>query len=189
MSKTFIDSVFQQLKAAFYSFYPIQISVNTIFIVSIIGVFLYIILMKFNKKARLSIVYSLLFGYIGIILAFTIFDRPILESRDIKLQLFWSYKTAIRKRSLAFVLGNVLNMVLFIPFGGILSATHKKSNITGIVCITMISSLIIEMLQYCTWRGLFEFDDILHNTIGAAIGFCLMRFIVRIRKEEDNAGI
>jgi glycopeptide antibiotics resistance protein len=39
-----------------------------------------------------------------------------------------------------------------------------------IILIGFLISLTIEILQLVTKRGLFEFDDIFHNTLGVAIG-------------------
>ncbi len=43
-------------------------------------------------------------------------------------------------------------------------------------------SLVVEVLQLITGRGLCEFDDIIHNCLGAAIGIgaaVLLKFVHR----------
>ena len=39
---------------------------------------------------------------------------------------------------------------------------------------------MIELVQLMSRRGLFEFDDIIHNTIGTAIGFGLIVLIQKL---------
>ena len=45
-------------------------------------------------------------------------------------------------------------------------------------------SLIIEITQLVTHRGLFEIDDLIHNTAGAAIGFGLCVLMKRIKRND-----
>lgn len=50
-------------------------------------------------------------------------------------------------------------------------------------------SAAIEITQLLTHRGLFEFDDIIHNTFGAFLGlflFSLIRNIGGKRKEQKE---
>jgi glycopeptide antibiotics resistance protein len=46
----------------------------------------------------------------------------------------------------------------------------SKTGSGRIILIGFLISLTIEILQLVTKRGLFEFDDIFHNTLGVAIG-------------------
>ena len=43
-------------------------------------------------------------------------------------------------------------------------------------------SIAIELLQLVTTRGLMEFDDVLHNMIGAVIGLMILMLILEGRK-------
>ena len=45
-------------------------------------------------------------------------------------------------------------------------------------------SLIIELTQLMSRRGLFEFDDVIHNTLGALLGCGLLSFIKMIKKRD-----
>ena len=51
---------------------------------------------------------------------------------------------------------------------------------TVFVCILISAG--IEIVQLITHRGLFEFDDIIHNTIGAVIGAVIV-VVLRRRVE------
>ena len=49
--------------------------------------------------------------------------------------------------------------------------------------------MAIELLQLISRRGLFEFDDILHNMLGAFIGvsiFVLVETVVKKKRSRDG---
>lgn len=84
---------------------------------------------------------------------------------------------------------SVLNMVLFIPFGYILpticarcqseheqnGATEKKVKGWQIILAGFLTSLIIETGQIFFKCGVFELDDLVKNTMGAAVGWLIWR--------------
>ena len=43
-------------------------------------------------------------------------------------------------------------------------------------------SLLIELAQLVSFRGLFEFDDVIHNALGTAVGVLLALGIRRLMK-------
>jgi glycopeptide antibiotics resistance protein len=47
----------------------------------------------------------------------------------------------------------------------------SKNIFVRVVLIGFFISLTIEILQLVMKRGLFEFDDMFHNTLGVAIGY------------------
>ena len=57
---------------------------------------------------------------------------------------------------------------MFIPVGLLVGKRGWKGLLFAIGC-----SVLIEVLQLLSRRGLFGFDDIIHNTLGAAIGLGL----------------
>jgi glycopeptide antibiotics resistance protein len=71
----------------------------------------------------------------------------------------------------------------------------ENSSKTGpgrIILIGFLISLTIEILQLVTKRGLFEFDDIFHNTLGVAIGelgYWMIGWKVRSRPGRSNPGV
>ena len=65
------------------------------------------------------------------------------------------------------VIGNIL---LFVPFGYIISSYIKPKNIWPSMVIAIIVSSTIELVQLKIGRS-FDVDDILLNTLGCVIGF------------------
>ena len=74
--------------------------------------------------------------------------------------------------SKSFFYNVVGNIILFIPFGFILSYFVKAKKIKHVVIPSFIVSLSAELIQYQIGRA-FDVDDILLNTIGALIGFMI----------------
>ena len=60
-----------------------------------------------------------------------------------------------------------MNIILFIPVG--LLAPKWKT-----VGLAAGYSMLIELAQLVSFRGLFEFDDVMHNALGTALGVLLV---------------
>lgn len=80
-----------------------------------------------------------------------------------------------------FIWNVVGNMVIFIPFGFIVSHILDSEKIGKPLFLTFIASLTIELVQMYIGRS-FDVDDILLNCIGGALGFLLYIAIVAVRK-------
>lgn len=123
------------------------------------------------KKYVPHILILLLAVAIAAILWLTLFSRLGTESRHFYPPL-WSYRT-IAHGSGAFIFQNIGNIMLFIPIG-VIAALFFRQNIKQSILIGFALSLIIECCQWFFWLGSFEFDDLIHNSIGAGIGAFLV---------------
>ena len=66
-----------------------------------------------------------------------------------------------------------LNMILFVPMGYLLPYVFRwfRARVnTRPVLFCLLLSLLVENLQLITQRGLYDFDDIISNTLGGWIG-------------------
>ena len=135
--------------------------------------------------------------YYYLVLMSTVFTRPEHPGMRYKLEPFWSYKLAYAGNT-ELAKEIVLNIIMFIPMGFLityvvdsLKMTYNKrvfrqvvlrlSLLVGIVC-----SAMIEILQLLLHRGLFEWDDIIDNTMGFLIGAGIYILICRcFRKRKD----
>ena len=84
-----------------------------------------------------------------------------------------------------------MNVIGFIPVGFLLASVLSSTSLSIFLAIPIASliSLSIELLQLITSRGLFEFDDILHNSLGAVIGvglFLVFRSLLSSTSVEDG---
>lgn len=89
-----------------------------------------------------------------------------------EIKRFWIYRKQLGTLA---VMANLLgNVVGFIPFGLILPIISREAR--GFFFITFSGftlSLCVETVQLVTKLGCFDVDDLVMNTLGAAIGYLL----------------
>lgn len=123
--------------------------------------------LKFQK----SINWILVLHYTFFVFWYTVLGRG-LSAETKQLELFWSYR-AFFAGDLRVGLQILGNIAFFVPLGYLLSDVVKKRNWWFALVLAFLLSCSVEMLQAVTHRGLFEFDDIFNNTLGALIGVAL----------------
>ena len=114
----------------------------------------------------------LLVLYACFIAYMTLISRPSTGSRA-NLELFWSYRQLFTNASLRQEI--VFNILLFVPLGAILYRLLRRPYV---VAIALAVTIGVETIQYVAGVGLCEFDDIVSNGMGAAIG-ALFAYICR----------
>ena len=112
---------------------------------------------------------GLLAGYLFLILAVTVLDRRPGPKMTYELIPFWSYGVKSLRMEI------LLNIILFIPVG-LLSPRWKTEGLAAGY------SMLIELAQLLSFRGLFEFDDVIHNALGTALGVLLVLGMRRVMK-------
>jgi len=81
---------------------------------------------------------------------------------------------------LFFLLNLLGNIILFMPFGAFGDAlSGTPANKFRVITAAFVFSLCIELLQLVFRIGVFDADDILLNTLGAYLGLCIYRFLVK----------
>lgn len=81
----------------------------------------------------------------------------------------------------AYLLTSVLNVIMFIPMGFILPLLWKGFRSVKRICITGFAmSLIIELAQLLNHR-ISDVDDLITNTLGAFLGYCILMAINKRR--------
>ena len=152
----------------------------------IIGVSLFIstiILLLFRVKTSYSIFvrqasFCLLLGYIFLVLCTTIFYREETFEKRYYLHPLWSYSVLYNKL-LAQI---IMNVILFVPIGFFAGGALKKKHIWHAFGFGFILSLFIEVTQLISTRGVFNVDDIIHNTLGCVLGFLCFVFCYKMIK-------
>lgn len=123
-------------------------------------------------------------GYAYMIVGITLLSRETDTIRYINLKLFssiYANRTIIKYF--------VENILMFIPYGIIYGIEHGENhdfNTAFIINRAVFTSIVIEACQYITARGRTEADDILTNTIGAVIGWQIVRLTVFILKRKET---
>lgn len=73
------------------------------------------------------------------------------------------------------VIGYLLNIVMFVPFGFLVPLIWKEmGKLSHILTTGFALSLLIELSQLFSYRGT-DVDDIILNTLGAVVGFLVYR--------------
>ena len=137
-----------------------------------IAVLLGVVVWRVWKKPSLG----LLTGYGLLLLAETVFIRKPFTGVHLRLEPFWSWKQWDKQREQI-----LTNIVMFILVGVLAGRTWKWRGLVFAVGL----SLGIEVLQLITSRGLCEFDDVMHNMIGALIGVGVVILFDKISRVEE----
>ena len=129
-------------------------------------------------KLRTAVLVPAFVTCTAFILTLTVFERASGRKALYALQPFWSYK-AIVEGSGYLIAENFWNVVLFVPFSFLLGLIFPKQKHWLWVLTGFLLSFAIELIQLVSHRGLCEFDDVFHNTLGALFGGLLLRMFLR----------
>lgn len=185
-SKKIMDMALEQFgSVSFFSF--LVYAMYGIGLVLIIALLCYL----FKRKMQLSNVLAglVMALYGSVMLQLTLVCRESGSRIGVELDLFHGLtgpESDFRWMMFAYV---VLNCMLFVPFGFVLSLFSKvneKSAGMQCVLVTLVSlatSLLIEIVQLITKRGYYEVQDLVVNTLGGVIGWVLFRIIYVIGKK------
>ncbi|MED2935627.1 VanZ family protein, partial [Bacillus wiedmannii] len=142
---------------------------------------------KFTKRQVILLI--LIIGYYSLLIIATTFGRPAenIFVRTIDFDVLSQYQQAWNQFSFNSFFHIIVNISMLFPLGILLplfSEVFLKAKWMLISSIT--TSLFIETLQFITLRGSAELDDLLHNTIGMMLGYCIVN-IGRIFFEKKKS--
>ncbi|HDR6299941.1 VanZ family protein [Bacillus wiedmannii] len=146
---------------------------------------------KFTK--RQVILFISIIGYYSLLIMATTFGRSAgnIFVRTIDFDVLSQYQQAWNQFSFNSFFHIIVNIGMLLPLGILLplfSEVFLKAKWMLISSIT--TSLFIETLQFITLRGSAELDDLLHNTIGMMLGYCIVNIIlIFIKKKESHTQI
>ena len=141
---------------------------------------------RYNHRVRF-ILWSLFVCYLAGNLYFTILSRTAGTGVHVDFVPFQSYHRLFRTPNTgeivsvsglaAFVLkellpieGILLNILLYYPLGYLLPILFPKLKPKHVILIGCLCSIATEATQYLLKMGWCETDDVIHNTLGTAIG-------------------
>ena len=130
---------------------------------------------KFNSEFR----WFLLAEYIVALLLFIVVFRETPVFPDGFQNTFFANKRVLT--------GNVnaewvVNVLMFIPIGWLLSSLIKRKRLVKALVIGMVFSLFIETLQFLLDKGVADIEDMACNTLGLLMGFFLWLLISAVNK-------
>lgn len=82
---------------------------------------------------------------------------------------------AVNESRSFYLIENLLNIVLFVPIGIFLKMAFRYIKFVQILLIGLLFSFTIEVSQLLLHRGWFEVDDMMHNTLGAMLGYLISK--------------
>lgn len=176
-------------------------SANELIVIRAVLLFAIILLIVLCRRKHIlcsqAVAGFLLLLYLITVLGSTVFARMPGE-RKYQLEVFWSWKkifhSVAQNGSVLqnhLLQENILNMFMLFPAGFLLPLVfaRKIKWYQGLLFGMAVSSGI-ELLQLFLCRGLFEFDDIIHNSFGCMIGVLVGNAVWwwrrRIRSNTEN---
>ena len=102
-------------------------------------------------------------------------------ARQWNLQLFLAWREAYQRFTLQIWLNVLLNIALFVPLGfllPLLSKLFRKWYLS--LGAGFGASLLIELTQLLTARGMCDVDDLFTNTLGAMLGWCAAMLVLAL---------
>ena len=178
-----------EIKMAMDSFFAmdfLQVGVIALFILG--GIYL---LLKMQERkygyqcSKTKMVCAVLLAvYVAFLIGGTVFNRGVGKEPRAELIPFWSYIQLFREKNLNLLRQMISNVLVFIPWP-ILFATvfPRMRRIWCAVGSAFVFSALVETLQLVFQIGLFEFDDMFHNTLGALIGYGILIVFAKLRKK------
>lgn len=155
------------------------------------GILTFVILCVINdkrvkkQKKPLSVAAGVCyFMYLAILIVITFLSRESGSIDRVDLELFSTW--GINDRNNAYLIENIL---LFIPYGFFSSWMFvSMRNLFTSILLGLVSSMGVEYLQMITGRGYFQIDDIVTNTLGTVVGFCVFWSIQKLARKFLNKG-
>ena len=131
---------------------------------------------KMNKLQAAAILAELVFLVFGS----TVFTRTG-SVRQYELIPFWSWSAILRYHDMELLKENLLNCILLLPAGALLPLImNRKVKWQEALVFGVLISATIETSQLITMRGLFEWDDMIHNGLGCVIGCVIVNKVIGI---------
>lgn len=141
---------------------------SIILIFTIIGILLGLSKKKIHTIQAVAILAMVVF--LGIVFASTVFTRMV-SVRQCELTPFWSWKAIMWYHDKELLKEDLLNCILLFPAGMLLPAiVDRKVNWYWAWVFGVMISAGIEVSQLLFMRGLFEWDDMIHNGLGCMLG-------------------
>ena len=117
--------------------------------------------------------------FLGIVFGSTVFTRTS-TVRQYELMPLWSWRAIIRYHDWGLLKEDLLNCILLLPAGALLPViTNRKVKWYQALVFGVLISAVIETSQLVFMRGLFEWDDMIHNGLGCMVGCLVVDGVVK----------
>ena len=123
-----------------------------------------------------SVFYLFFITYLMAVIQIAYLSRLPGSRTGIELGLGNNWGSTVQAHS--YVIENVL---MFIPFG-ILFPLLGRIQKRFCIPMAMLTSIVIEGMQYFSQRGFCQLDDVVANTLGAIVGYIIIILLQRLQK-------
>ena len=145
---------------------------------------------------RLWLVLALLVGWAAVVLGLTLFYRISGEAAisragytGFNVRLLRCYVNAWNERSLVGLQLIVFNILMFVPLGALLPflplGQEKGAGARAACFVSLLATCSVETLQLVTGRGCFDVDDMMHNWLGAMLGYFAAVFLLDLMRSHQ----
>ncbi|MBX9988612.1 VanZ family protein [Priestia aryabhattai] len=140
--------------------------------------------------SKSNLINILFIGSILFIIRLTMFPESSLniggEKGGINLVPFYTIGDLLFHHSFAdFIVNNIGNIILFVPFGFFLSIKFKKiDSLSKGFLVGMVFSISIEIVQLFMPNRWTDIDDVILNTLGTGIGYSVFKLIKKFYKTK-----
>lgn len=120
-----------------------------------------------------------------LVLGLTSLSRGANYTGELNVDFFSGYISAWNNWSISELQLIIFNMLMFAPLGFLLPLLWKKAEKMWVtLAVSLGLTTLIEVTQLLTGTGIFEFDDLFHNTVGGLFGyFCIMAILTPIKEK------
>ncbi len=135
-----------------------------------------ILIVRYEKMKKIYRILTAIAGAVYVVVLFyvTLGTRTSGTDYRYELGIFWSYKATLDTGSSFYIYENIANIIAFLPLGMFMQEyIGKRFKWYGCTIFGMFISMGIEVSQLVFKLGLFEFDDIIHNTAGTFLGYMI----------------
>lgn len=156
----------------------------------LICIVLYVLAIVVSKKKNYNVfkvtLAFVLAVYLILVYSSAVFSRDVIDTADEGgvLMPFWGYKLPMKFFPKQIIKQIIMNILMLMPIGMVFSIVINKKSFAVTVMSAFLCSLSIELLQLLMHRGYFEFDDLMHNTLGAALGWLIVFLLTKLRSKK-----
>ncbi len=130
-----------------------------------------------------------LINYLVFVLLITLITRTQKTQPTAAWQPLWSWYEVIAHHNRRLLEEILLNILMLLPFGMLAASINPRIQLRHAVRMGVSLSAAIECTQFLLRLGLFEWDDILHNTLGCVLGAAIVRAAQHLAAKRENAAL
>lgn len=151
-------------------------------LMAVVGCILTVCVRSQRIEKSQGVAIFVLFLFLGIVFGSTVFTRTV-TVRHYELIPLWSWGEVIFRKDWELLQEIFLNILLLLPMGFLLPfAANHSISWRAAFGMGFLVSAAIELCQLIFMRGLFEWDDMLHNGLGCMLGCMLANATWKGRK-------